>query len=381
MKPHDFIAKWRGVELKQRSASQSHFNDLCALVGIPDPISADPKGEWFAFEKGAGKTTGGEGWADVWRRECFAWEYKGPKKDLDRAFAQLQQYAVALENPPLLIVSDMTRFRIHTNWTNTVQEVHAFDIEDLADGATRDLLAAAFLDPERLRPRKTRQRLTEEAAGRFAAVAQQLREGGHGAETVAHFINRLVFCMFAEDVGLLPGHMFRRMLEQCQANPADFEGHARTLFGAMRSGGMVGFERVSWFNGGLFDDDQALALDRTDLSNLLETAPLDWSDIDPSILDTLFAAALVHELIEAADDRRLQRIPCSAGAPRHRRAGLRPALEDRRGADLRGHLAALRTRLDHRHHEPALRRMDRGLRIRAPHRSHTRPAHPPRPHP
>ena len=45
MKPHDFIAKWRGVELKERSASQSHFNDLCALLGIPDPITADPKGE------------------------------------------------------------------------------------------------------------------------------------------------------------------------------------------------------------------------------------------------------------------------------------------------------------------------------------------------
>ena len=30
MDPHDFLAKWRHVELKERSASQSHFNDLCA---------------------------------------------------------------------------------------------------------------------------------------------------------------------------------------------------------------------------------------------------------------------------------------------------------------------------------------------------------------
>lgn len=40
------------------------------------------------------------------------------KKDLDRAFTQLQQNAVALENPPLLIVSDMTCSRIQTNWIN-----------------------------------------------------------------------------------------------------------------------------------------------------------------------------------------------------------------------------------------------------------------------
>ncbi|WP_265502889.1 type IIL restriction-modification enzyme MmeI [Paracoccus beibuensis] len=121
MTPQEFINKWRNVELKERSASQSHFNDLCRMLGLEDPISADPKGEWFTFEKGASKTSGGEGWADVWRRNCFAWEYQGKRKDLDRAFAQLQQYAIALENPPLLIVSDMDRIRIHTNWTNTVQ--------------------------------------------------------------------------------------------------------------------------------------------------------------------------------------------------------------------------------------------------------------------
>ena len=292
MTPHDFIAKWQDVELTERSASQSHFNDLCALVGVPDPVAADPCGEWFTFEKGVGKTTGGKGWADVWRRGCFAWEYKGPRRDLDRAFAQLQQYAVALENPPLLIVSDTQRFRLHTNWTNTVQETHAFELGDLADGATRDRLRWAFTDPEQLRPRKTRQALTEEAAGRFASLAQRLRARGHDAEVVAHFVNRLVFCMFAEDVGLLPGKMFERMLTHCQASPADFESHAATLFEAMRAGGMVGFERVAWFNGGLFDTADALPLDRNDAAELLAAARLDWSDVDPSILGTLFERGL-----------------------------------------------------------------------------------------
>lgn len=292
MTPQEFIEKWNAADLKERSASQSHFNDLCALLGVDDPVTADPKGEWFTFEKGASKTTGGEGWADVWRRECFAWEYKGPKKDLDRAFAQLQQYAIALENPPLLIVSDMTRFRIHTNWTNTVQRVHEFTIEDLRDAATRDLLRHAFTAPENLRPAKTRQMLTEQAADRFAGLALRLRARGHDADIVAHFVNRLVFCMFAEDVNLLPNKMFQRMLEHCQRTPIEFEGHARTLFGAMKSGGMVGFESVEWFNGGLFDDDNALPLEKPDLADLLEAAKLDWSDIDPSILGTLFERGL-----------------------------------------------------------------------------------------
>ena len=114
MTPHAFVGKWRGNALTERASSQTHFNDLCALLGVLDPKAADPHGEWFTFEKGAAKTGSGQGWADVWRKGCFAWEYKGPRKNLDAAFAQLLQYSVALENPPLLIVSDMDRIRIHT---------------------------------------------------------------------------------------------------------------------------------------------------------------------------------------------------------------------------------------------------------------------------
>ena len=292
MTPQEFISKWQHVELKERSAAQSHFNDLCRLLDIEDPVSADPKGEWFTFEKGANKTTGGEGWADVWRKGCFAWEYKGPKKDLDRAFAQLLQYAIALENPPLLIVSDTNRIRIHTNWTNTVQRVHELTLEDLRDAANRDRLRAAFTDPEQLRPSKTRQTLTEEAAENFARLALRLRAKGHAPDVVAHFVNRLVFCMFAEDVGLLQDRMFLKMLKACARNPKDFASYAATLFKAMQKGGMVGFERVAWFNGGLFDSDEALPLDAADIADLLAAAALDWSEIDPSILGTLFERGL-----------------------------------------------------------------------------------------
>ncbi|SEO01829.1 hypothetical protein SAMN05216227_10402 [Pseudorhodobacter antarcticus] len=292
MTPQEFIDKWRNVDLKERTASHSHFLDLCTLLEIPDPVTADPKGEWFTFEKGASKTSGGEGWADVWRKDCFAWEYKGKRKDLDRAFDQLRQYAIALENPPLLIVSDMDRIRIHTNWTNTVQKVHTIELMDLTDATTRDLLRHCFTEPERLKPAKTRQVLTEEAAQRFATLAQRLRGRGHDPEQVAHFVNRLVFCMFAEDTNLLPGKMFERMIKAARPKPETFAQHAQTLFSAMKSGGMVGFEPVEWFNGGLFDSDATLPLTWEDLDDLIRAASLDWSDIDPSILGTLFERGL-----------------------------------------------------------------------------------------
>ena len=292
MTPSEFIAKWRASELKERSASQEHFIDLCRLLGEPTPAEADPAGERYCFERGARKDSGGDGWADVWKRGFFAWEYKGRRADLDAAFNQLRQYALALENPPLLIVSDMARFRVRTNWTNSVSVTHEFTLDDLADGATRDKLKWAMSDPERLRPGETRQAVTERAAATFAELAQGLRDRGHEPQTVAHFVNRLVFCMFAEDVGLLPGNMFTRMLEQARRRPDEFAELARDLFGAMSVGGRVGFESVAWFNGGLFDDDTALPLDRQGIETALEAAALDWSEIDPSILGTLFERGL-----------------------------------------------------------------------------------------
>lgn len=292
MTPQEFIAKWHAVELKERSASQHHFIDLCRLLGIKDPISDDPKGDFFAFEKGASKTSGGEGWADVWRKNCFAWEYKGKAKDLDKAFSQLQQYAIALENPPLLIVSDMDRIRIHTNWTNTVQQVHHITLDDLLDASKRDLLRACFTDPEKLKPSKTRQLLTEEAAQRFATLAQRLRTRGHAPDAVAHFVNRLIFCMFAEDVGLLPDKLFEQMLDASRIDPAEFEPNSRILFEAMRKGGRIDFKKIEWFNGGLFDTDGTLPLEKADILDLIEASKLDWSDIDPSILGTLFERGL-----------------------------------------------------------------------------------------
>ena len=292
MTPGAFIAKWQASELTERSASQSQFIDLCRLLGEPTPTDADPAGEWYCFERGARKDTGGNGWADVWKRGCFAWEYKGKHKNLDVAFNQLRQYALALENPPLLIVSDMVRFRIRTNWTNCVSVLHEFTLDDLADGAVRDKLKWAMSEPGRLRPGETRQAVTERAAATFADLAQGLRDRGHDPESVAHFVNRMVFCMFAEDVGLLPDNMFTRMLDRTRGDPEKFEGYARRLFGAMATGGDVGFERVAWFNGGLFDDDTALPLDHEGIGTALTAATLDWSEIDPSILGTLFERGL-----------------------------------------------------------------------------------------
>lgn len=292
MTPEEYIAKWRVSTLTERAAAQSHFNDLCEMLGVEKPTDADPKGEWFCFERGATKTAGGEGWADVWKRGHFGWEYKGKRKNLTQAYAQLQQYAVALENPPLLVVSDMDRFVIHTNWTNTVSEVHTILLDDLLDHSKRELLRFVFSDPERLKPNKTTDALTNEVANKFAQLAISLGARNHDPQLVAHFLNRLVFCMFAEDIGLLPKHVFTQVVEAGFQNPDASPALLSQLFAAMAKGGYFGVDKIDWFNGGLFDDETALPLTRSDLKLIGEAAARNWADIDPSIFGTLFERGL-----------------------------------------------------------------------------------------
>lgn len=292
MTPADFVAKWKASKLTEKAAAQSQFIDLCHLLEEPTPSESDPSGETYAFEKGASKTTGAGGWADVWKADHFAWEYKSKGKDLNAAFAQLQQYCGALGNPPLLVVSDMHRFRIHTAWTNTVSVMHELTLDDLLNPEKLQLLKWVLSDPDKLKPGKTRQALTEEAAEQFAMLAQRLRERGFEAQRVAHFVNRMVFCMFAEDVDLLPDRIFQKMLEIAALDPDQFVPMAKDLFGAMGTGGSAGWKKVAWFNGGLFDDDEALPLDKEDVQIVLGAARLDWSDVDPSIFGTLFERGL-----------------------------------------------------------------------------------------
>jgi len=110
---------WSESALRERQGSQAHFLDLCELMEHAKPHEADPAGEWFCFEKGVSKEGGGDGFADVWKRGFFGWEYKGKHKDLEAAYAQLLLYRDQLENPPLLVVSDMDRIVVRTNYTGT----------------------------------------------------------------------------------------------------------------------------------------------------------------------------------------------------------------------------------------------------------------------
>lgn len=71
--PAEFAHKRRGVCAGERQAAQADFLDLGRMLGEPELLDADPSGRRCAFERGA-ERSGGGGFADVWRRDFFAWE-------------------------------------------------------------------------------------------------------------------------------------------------------------------------------------------------------------------------------------------------------------------------------------------------------------------
>jgi len=292
MTSQEFVDKWRRSKLKERSASQEHFIDLCRMLGHPTPAKADPEGTSFTFEKGASKSSGGQGWADVWKKGFFAWEYKGRHKNLDAAYDQLQLYRDALLNPPLLIVSDMETIIIHTNFTNTIKRKIALTLDDLLTKTGLESLRNVFEHPERLRSDQTTEGVTRQAATDFGKLADSLRSAGRDPEQSAHFLIRVLFCLFAEDVGLLPENLFTKLVSSTQDDPKKFHELLQQLFGHMAEGGFFGLDRIPHFNGGIFDSAEALPLSRDALEVLSRVAKLDWSSIEPSIFGTLLERGL-----------------------------------------------------------------------------------------
>ena len=115
-----------------------------------------------------------------------------------------------------------------------------------------------------------------------------MRERNWNPAAVAHFLDRIVFCLFAEDVGLLPENLFSRIVEKSNRDPKRFAKLIGQLFEAMAAGGDFGMETIHYFNGNLFADSAVLELKVGEIDRILAATKLDWGAVDPSIFGTLF---------------------------------------------------------------------------------------------
>ena len=150
----------------------------------------------------------------------------------------------------MLAACDILRCEIHIAFTGYKTRVERLSNADLRTINARDLLYLVLTDPEQLRPAERAESVTEEAAARFATVAQMLERRGFAPSRIAPFFMKLLFAFFAEDMRILPGDMMTKSLGECIFTSQDFSDRMRALFRVMNEGGYFGLTRIPRFNGG-----------------------------------------------------------------------------------------------------------------------------------
>ena len=297
MTPAEFIAKWRDTGFGERQGAQSFFNDICALVGHPTPAEfGNPQA--FTFEKPVPI-----GSADAYKEEHFGWEFKGSDSQLDGAFTQLLRYSVYLKTPPLLIVSSFRTILIRTNFPGMETVLHTIRVEELDDPENLRLLRCAFHAPADLRPVRSVEEVTKETAALFRDIVADMEQRDEDPEKLARYLNQIVFCLYAEDAGLLPNSVFTELVRQQYRDPARFDRGVSNLFRQMATGGMYGPADIRHFNGDLFRltrrsredgnlEPETIELSAAALQRLAEATGKNWQNIEPSIFGTLFERAL-----------------------------------------------------------------------------------------
>ena len=289
MTPTEFVNKWSNwsnVRFGEKQASQEMFLDICALVEHPTPVEYGDR-DAFTFEKWVPG-----GFADAYLEGCFGWEFKGDDADLDAGMNQLLRYQVHLKTPPLLIVSSFQTIRIRTNFPGMATELHEISISHLTSPDNLEKLRHAFHAPAEFRPDYSVDTVTRETAELFHSIVEDMEQHNQDPETLARYLNQIVFCLYADAAGLLPDNLFTQIVKSRYRDPSSFNQAVSELFNRMAEGGSFGLAQIPHFNGNLFDQTDTIELSEVALYRLAAATEKNWQDIEPSIFGTLFERAL-----------------------------------------------------------------------------------------
>jgi hypothetical protein len=342
-----FITRWENSGAAERANYQMFLSELCDILEVPrpDPTSPDPEKNLYVFDRAITRVnpdgSSVTNYIDLYKARHFVCETKqgasetpvaavydrranesaGTSKSghgrrgstafdkaLERAYHQGRDYITHLPashgRPPFLIVCDVGHsIDLYSEFTCTGGRYERFPdpknhrilLTDLRDPKIRERLRLVFTDPHALDPSKRAAEVTRDIAGRLAKLAKSLETDGHDAQVIAGFLQRCLFTMFAEDIGLLPEDGFKKLLAQVKSSPQGFPVLISALWKEMATGtgySTLLFQEIACFNGGLFENTTALPLSADQLEMLADASASDWSEVEPSIFGTLLVRAL-----------------------------------------------------------------------------------------
>ena len=340
----DFLLRWEASGAAERANYQLFLSELCDLLDVsrPEPTRPDDRDNAYVFERSVtfrhGDGSSSVGRIDLYKRGCFVLEAKqgsdptaactvkepepgwltsrrgtavrgtkGWDLAMLKAKGQAEQYARALPNeegwPPFLIIVDVGHaIELYSEFSCTGKTYLPFpdprsyrmQLADLAHDQIRERLRLAWTEPHALDPSKQSAKATRQVADRLASLAKALEQAGHSPEKVGNFLKRCLFTLFSEDIGLIPHNSFTGLLESLKGKADTFAPMAESLWSTMKDGGFspVLREKLLRFNGGLFEDAEALPLNEEQLALLIQAGKADWRDVEPAIFGTLLERAL-----------------------------------------------------------------------------------------
>ncbi len=336
-----FICNWKASGGAERANYQLFLTELCRQLSLPQPEPTRPDDAENAyvfertvtFEHGDGRTS--PNYIDLYRRGCFVLEAKqgsdrteaplfpefsrrlktgtarrgthGWDKAMQAAKNQAERYARALPLeegwPPFLVVVDVGHsIELYSEFSCSGKTYlpfpapgsHRILLDDLALPEVRKLLRKVWSEPHALDPSRRSARVTRQVADRLGRLARSLEGAGHSPERVGNFLKRCLFTLFAEDIGLIPNNSYTELLQSLRGEADKFAPMTESLWQTMKEGGFspVLREKLLRFNGGLFEQAEAVTLTEEQLEMLIEAGRADWKDVEPAIFGTLLERAL-----------------------------------------------------------------------------------------
>lgn len=293
-----FVVRWRGYNGTERSEAQTFLNELIACYG------ADRKESGARFED----SHTANGIMDMhWPGICIV-EMKAPSQ-ANKLAAHRQQARKYWESsddaatgrpaPPYMVLCAFQRFEVWEPGRFPSAPRADFSLDELPEAYER-LLFLAGTDEEPLFGTSNKQ-LTTEAASVVAQLHKTLANRGAAApETLRSFILQTVWCLFAEDLGMLSGHPFQRIVEDLIQHP-ERSSYAElgTLFDVLNDPSDYGrfgvLSGTRYVNGSLFEKPAKVHLESGELGQLAQAAEFDWQKVDPTIFGSLMEEILGHD--------------------------------------------------------------------------------------
>ena len=241
------------------------------------------------------RDNGGTAYADLEWKPRVLIEMKKAKRDLRKDYRQVFEYWIDLvpDRPQFVILCNFDEFWIYDLNQQLEEPVDRVHLEDLP----RRWEALGFLLPVEEKPifGNDLVAVTRETAAQVSSIFNRIVARGIDRGSAQRFILQAVMAMFSEDIGLLPGRLFQRALEDV------VEGHGSAydlLFGLFREMNTEGvtpggrFQGTPYFNGGLYSSVEPLDLVRDEVDDLHAACQEDWSAVRPVIFGTLFEQSL-----------------------------------------------------------------------------------------